>query len=312
MVKMVGKWLGGLLLVLLLVLLVLVHANRDVDRPTVPQQEAALERAVQWLLAHRSVVIAEPNPGLWWMVRTAGEVRRDARLLQLVQASSQQAFPPELRQDVWMRMWQPDAPIDVAAVPPGPLSDYQEGFISALSCGETERQWGHAPGWRQSNQCRPALGGLIGLNRWCATHQLMGLKLLQEHRCPAAMQPPAGLVAALQADIALLMWLDPTMKDASLQRVLMLGWTRGMSTVPAIWLHRVLDSQQTDGGWQGNTQIAGGPNWLQPMWWHNVLARHLPLAPVDASSGFHPTAQGLLILALSVQAQTGSATALGR
>lgn len=211
---------------------VLVYANRDVPLPSTAERAAALERGVQWMLAHRQSVTAQTNPGLWWMVRAAAQRRGDVRLADLVTASRDLGFPPERRQDVWIRMWQPDAPITVPPQHGVELADYQKGFVSALSCGETKRKWGHAAGWRHSNQCRPWLSGLVGLNRWCATHQLMGLRLLQEQHCPASMQPPHQLAAELQRDIERLMWLDPTMKDASLQRVLMLAWTRGPEAIP--------------------------------------------------------------------------------
>ncbi len=290
----------------------LVYANRDVPPPSAAQRAAAFERAVQWMLVHREMVTAQGNPGLWWMVRVAAQRRGDARLAELVTSSLEVSFPPERRQDVWIRMWQPDAPISVPPLQTLELVDYQEGFVSALSCGETERQWGHAPGWRQSNQCRPWISGLLGLNRWCATHQLMVLRLLQDQHCPASMQPPTHLATELLRDIERLMWLDPTMKDASLQRVLMLAWTRGPEAIPPIWLWRVIDSQQADGGWQGNTQIVGGPVWLQPMWWRNVWSRVLPIEAVSEDSDFHPTAQGLLILALSLGAPSPANVALDR
>jgi len=48
------------------------------------------------------------------------------------------------------------------------------------------------------------------------------------------------------------------------------------------------------------------------MWWRNALARLLPIEAVSEDSDFHPTAQGLLILALSLDAPSTANLALER
>ncbi|HJV60984.1 MAG TPA: hypothetical protein VJ743_08545, partial [Albitalea sp.] len=118
----------------------------------------------------------------------------------------------------------------------------------------------------------------------CVTHQLMGIMLLAQRRCGDATQL-AALTRGLQDRIEDEMSLDIVMRDEYLQRVLMLYWTGVPEQVKPVWLRRVLRAQQPDGSWRYDAQ------WTTPA----------PDEPGDVVTGFHATAQGMLIVALALQ-----------
>src|SRR5690606_33420393 len=133
----------------------------------------------------------------------------------------------------------------------------------------------------------------------CSTHQLMALKIFERTGCTAP-QPLAPLKRALLDDVASQLSLDPVMQDAHIQRVLMLAWLGQAERIKPIWLRRILDAQEPDGGWLGHRRIPELPDAISPWAWRERLARHWPglFVPRRAQHDFHATAQGLLLLAL--------------
>lgn len=290
-----------LLLLVTLLALTIGITNRPTTSPTLQERRDAYERAVGWMLKHREEVVADNNSALWWMVRSAAEVTRDPRLSELVQASMERAYPQGARPSLWLKLWRPDVAIELSMQDGIDLAPYQLAMVSGLTCGATERAWNAPSDWREREQCQPWLGNLLGEQRWCATHQLMALKLAQDMACGEALPVRPGLQAEVQTTIRRLLQADPLVKDSYIQRVLMLWWTQGEQAVSPIWLRRVMAAQWSDGGWVWESQIAGWPDALQPWMWRNHLARVLPIADHRAQTDFHPTAQGLLLMALAVQ-----------
>ena len=112
---------------------------------------------------------------------------------------------------------------------------------------------------------------------------------------------PASLKSELLRDIEQQMGWDVIVKDAYLQRLMMLMWRGQPDQVKAIWLRRVLSAQQSDGGWMGARQIPELPAWAQPSAFRTQLAAWWPSRfQAGAGSDFHATAQGLLITALAI------------
>ena len=145
--------------------------------------------------------------------------------------------------------------------------------------------------------CRPAL---TQNDPACTTHQLIGVMLMAREACaPAAQLSP--LQVNLLGDIEQQMQWDIVVKDAYLQRMVMLMWQGKPEQIKAVWLRRVLMAQQPDGGWIGGRQLPELPRRLQPWQIRSQLAAWWPSRfQAHTGSDFHATAQGLFITAMAL------------
>ncbi len=277
--------------------------NRPVDPPTLAQRQAHLERAITWVVNNEGVLRDDANVALWQMVDVTANLTGDPRLHAIVQRANQRLFPEGGTHGPWMRMMSPQAKVDPTLISPSELEGYQLDFLSALTCGTTESVWSSSDQWRRTNQCRPLWRNMTVGDRACSTHQLMALNILQRMACPGMVAAP-GLQEELVQDIRWLLRADPLMKDVYIQRVLMLMWTRGEGALEPIWLHRVMAAQQSDGGWMWRLQIPEAPTGMDLWDLHRWLSRHWPglFNPHLKHTDFHASAQGLLLMALAVQA----------
>ena len=80
------------------------------------------------------------------------------------------------------------------------------------------------------------------------THQLVEIRLLQRSECgdPAQLD---DTVLQLQQRITRQLLLDPRVVDAYMQRVLMLVESGAGALAKPIWIWKLVDAQQPDGGW---------------------------------------------------------------
>ena len=130
--------IGGVVVLALLAATVLAVANRTVAPPSLAQRQLALNRAIEWMLSNKEAVLNDPNPALWWMVRHAADITRDARLHALQEESVQRVYPPGSTPTLWLRYWRPNAAIEVGIADGQTLEPYQEDLASAISCGRAE------------------------------------------------------------------------------------------------------------------------------------------------------------------------------
>lgn len=304
-----------LLLLPLAYLLWCWSASQEEQFATVDERRQAWTAAISWLQSNEEQLLEQPNTALWWMLHHAAEVSSNPYLTGLVQRHVDLLYGQGREVHLpWRRMIEPSATVSINALPIEALlymAPYQRDFLHATVCAPV-----HAPdqttsgAFLERNLCRPNILHVVLKDKVCATHQLMALQVHRQSRCPGP-QPSDGLRAELSADVRSQLFWFPWFEDADLQRVLMLYWQQGAVGVRPAWFNRVIRAQRDDGGWSGDRQIVGLPGVVQPVlfrqarqWWQGEKVTPL-------RSDFHASAQGVLLLALSLHADQGGVWALG-
>ena len=311
--KMLGRIVAALVLALGAAWGVAIwQANRDVEPVSLADRQASFQRAIGWFKANEPGILQEGNSALWWMVQVAAERSQDAYLLALTRESVKRSYPADGPALAWKRMVVPHAevaPVDLSTI--DPLEDYQRFFLHGLACQPLPLAQGDTSRMLRENICTPLLFKVWPGDPVCSTHHAMGLALFKRTACPV---PPetAHLNQVVLDDIAFQTQYDILMRDAYIQHVLTLMWLRGPEAVKPIWMRRVLAQQQQDGGWRGHKIYPFLPDALQPWSIHLLLKAWWPSRfptisdPVD----FHASAQGLLLMALSLPEQAKSQNGL--
>ncbi len=283
-------------------------ANRTVLTVSRADVQFSFERGVNWLMAHQREVLQDGNSALWWMLNLAANESHDARLQGLVQAFVVHLEMPNGQASPWLRMLDPT----LAPRPNEPMEEgywpYQRFFFHALTCQPQPLDDGRTSAvFLHQNMCRPMLGKVWGHDSVCSTHQLMGLELHRQLQCAPWSQEQLQLTADLVSDVRTQLQVSPVFEDAYLQRVLVMKWLaphtqQHKSGFEPIWLRRAIQAQGADGGWAGRYQMPEWPNWLQLS-----ALRHLSklmmghTSTIEPESDFHATAQGVLLMALSLK-----------
>ncbi|MGD8843757.1 MAG: hypothetical protein PVJ83_09815, partial [Gammaproteobacteria bacterium] len=104
-------------------------------------------------------------------------------------------------------------------------------------------------------------------------------------------------IESLQKRLHTQLSLDPRVVDVYMQRVLMLVESGAAASVKPVWLQRLIDAQQPDGGWSSFMPLipVGGGRYIGTQ---RLLTISTP------KSDFHMTAQGVLLFALLTTPQT--------
>lgn len=266
------------------------YGNRDLPPPTLAEHQASYQRAVGWIRTHEATVLADGNSALWWMVQAAAERTHDAYLHDLVRQYLLR-YAEIAKSSPWQRFINPKAEVVVDWNGVRSLAPYQRFFQHALTCFPVVLEDGSdSNDFLDKGLCRPITTQVYARDSVCTTHQLMGVTLFQRAQCPTTVNL-GQLQSELVSDIHEQMrWDNVLMKDAYIQRVLMLYWVSGAEQVKPAWMHRVLAAQQADGGWVGERHLPELPDGLQ-LW--RLRSKPLP-------TNFHATAQGLLLSALAI------------
>ncbi|RZL03053.1 MAG: hypothetical protein EOP36_06400 [Rubrivivax sp.] len=298
-----AKATAALLLVVGAALAVAIwHGNREVAPPSLGERQHAYKQAVSWIRAHEADILKDDNAALWWFVQTAAEQADDDYLRTLVRRFLYQNQGNSRKGVVWRRFLEPGAEVvlDISAV--RTMEPYHRFFYHALTCVPVELDGIDTNAFLRNDVCHPQPTEVWLKDPVCTTHQLVGVMLLQRAGCKPA-QELVGLKKDLLIDIRQQMTVDVVVKDAYLQRVMMLLWYGGAESVKPVWLQRVYRAQRADGGWIGGRQIPELPEPLQPWFLRAQLANWWPSRFNTASaSDFHASAQGLLITALALKA----------
>lgn len=280
------------------------QANRDAEPVPLAEREARFQRAVGWFRANEPGILQDANSALWWMMQVAAERTQDPFLLSLVQEALKRQYPDDASASPWKRMMAPTADVSPVDLGGDHLDDYQRFFLHGLTCQPQPLDEGDTSRMLKENVCRPLLFKVWPGDPVCSTHHAMGLALVKRAHC-AVPSEFGALNEQVLADIAFQTRYDILMRDAYIQHVLMLMWQGGPDAVKPIWFRRVLDEQQPDGSWRGHKIYPFLPDALQPWSIHILLKKWWPsrfptvVDPLD----FHATAQGLLLMALSLPEQ---------
>lgn len=85
--------------------------------------------------------------------------------------------------------------------------------------------------------------------------------------------------------------------DVYMQRVLMLVDTGAIDQVKPVWIRRVVDAQDNEGGWSGFQPLV-------PMWGEVSMGFSARVLGVQGNkANFHATAQGVLLISLLLNGQ---------
>lgn len=312
-----GKWLvRGLMLGLTLLMalgcawfIMARAANADVE--PVPQAliSDAFKRSVAWLRTHEQQVLGDGNAALWWMVSTAAERSGDPDLRAMVKRSIELSYGGANATSPWRRLVEPAASIELRDSMIEGLEPYQRFYYYSATCRpvEADQSGMGSEQFLEANVCQPMWRKVLLSDNVCTTHQLLGIRMARRSGCPLGPKV-AALESELVDDIALQLRLDPVFRDAYIQRVLTMYWVAGPQHVKPIWLRRVLQAQRADGGWSGDRFLLGLPDWLQPAtfrrWMSVIMPSRFPVG--EPESEFHPTAQGLLLMALAMSQPAAS------
>lgn len=278
-------------------------ANADIE--PLPQEAIrdSFKRSVVWLKTHDSKVLGDGNAALWWMIAAAAERTGDPDLQALVKTSVDLVYAGQNARLPWRRLVEPKAVIEPKDSLLDGLVPYQRFYYFSATCQPVEPDQSGV-GSRQfidDNMCRPMWSQVLLRDTVCTTHQLLGIRMARHSGC--ALEPKvAKLEAELIDDIKWQLRVDPIFRDAYIQRVLTMYWVAGPQHVEPIWLRRVLQAQRADGGWNGERFLLGLPDWLQPStfrrWMSAIMPSRFPAGELE--SEFHPTAQGVLLMALAM------------
>lgn len=272
--------------------------NKDIPGVYRSEAKISLERGIEWLWDNQDEILQENNVVLWWMLWKSAAITKDGRLGALFE-KYRARYLERAPANPWSLLfkkqgWVPVRYKDIESYP-----YYNQYFIFALTC---DAELARVP--LIQAQSSPEFCGTKLLTPACVTHQLMGMRMMQEKNCSYA----DGLeeaISELQNKIVTELKWDPRVVDVYLQRVLMLAETKAGNRIKPVWLKRILDEQsQVDGSWSGFQPILrlwGGR-------WVGFSAKGLTYTV--PKSNFHATIQGVFALGLLLHGDDSSASNL--
>lgn len=276
------------------------------SRPAEPVTKEALiasrQRAMQWLHAHEDRVLADGNTALWWMLQDAGRRSGEIDLQNLTRKALAIHFSGSNQMEPWRRMLEPRAQINAHAQGLAKLEDYQRFFHHSLTCQPLSLKEGDTSQFLVRDMCAPMFLKVTLADPVCTTHQLFGLVFIRQTGC-TGVPPLDGLENELLNDVRLQLTFDPLVRDPHIQRLLMLALHGRSDEIRPIWLQRMLQAQESDGGWLGRSYIPELPEWLQPHYLRDLFVKKRSNNGEHPSDGFdfHATAQAILLLTILTQ-----------
>lgn len=257
--------------------------NVTVPEPTQEELTTAMNRVVDWLSTNEAKITRIHNSALWWMLKEASLISDNQRL-QEIYRDYKYSYLDLKPNNVWTPYFDDDyTPVikDIFAF--DHLRDYQVFFIYALSCDAQLAEEA-----RIQKQLNPDFCSFHYLHPRCVTHQQMGVRYLNLKGCGDHRQLSDQLLDIIDDEIS----LDFRVTDSYLQRALML--TDGDRPLKPIWIRRILDAQQSDGGWGdfypiielGSLQLGSA-------------STKIVKGPLE--SDFHATAQAVWLLAMLIE-----------
>jgi hypothetical protein len=218
------------------------------------------------------------------MVQQAADISVDPRLRDLFSAYEARHLAHR-RNSIWYPLFHPHSWTPVRFEDIRSLPYYNWHFVYAITC---DRELAKVPeiavqneaGFCDAHTLRPA----------CVTHQLMGLLLLKRSECGDTEQLNAT-IQTLQTRIRRQLTWDPRVVDVYMQRVLMLVSSGAPEMVKPVWIKKLIDNQQADGGWSPFLP-------LLPLGDQRYLGIKRLLSIGKRESDFHMTAQGVLLFTL--------------
>lgn len=267
------------------------HRNNSASAAMPPPSAVAASRsrAIEWLRSNEAEVLGSNNAALWWMVRESAKLSGNDYLADLYRRFHERYLAGHPN-NPWHHMFDADASQRISVEALDAWLDYNLLFLYGLSCQSALRAETRVSALLKADAC-----GKIGTPAYfrdptCITHQLMGVRFMQDRKCESARDTSA-LTADLVDRVVVDMNWDFRVVDFYIQRLLMLAESGNTNRIQSRWLVRVLDAQRPDGGWDDFDQLVDlGERSIG--WSGRSLRLRTP------QSNFHTTAQGLYLMAL--------------
>jgi len=294
---------------LIIGLSVIGYNNRDIEHPSEDDLSKSLEASIVWLVDNKEPMLAFNNPILWYFLHRSAQISGDLRVKSLVESYYDKYIEPKHsaynRTSLWKGLFEPEfkyKPLTFYTI--DNMNYYSQHFVYAIYCDEGIGSLDSIKAQNEAEFC----GSWHLLNPTCTTHQLMGIRFLQQENCGDPDQL-SSTVEALQSKIVHELTYDPRVLDVYIQRVMMLIESGSSDKVKNIWIHRILEQQHADGGW-GNFQPLISLDDEEPLYiglGHGESQTGNPRAGStflkifsigQPQSTFHATAQGTLLLTL--------------
>jgi len=297
-IRWLGLGLAAMVVVSVLAIWYCEHLNRArVAALTPTEARASFDRASAWIQRNREATLRESNPMLWLFVRDASRLAGDAQLEALANTYQEQSARDNLSRfffDSSGRDQARSARLDLSGWPDA----YQALFAYGITCNGPLR---FDPAVEQMLSPAACEAGHAWLrNPWCRTHQLMGLRFVQKNHCNPDEETARTIGTVQDGILSELRW-DYRVEDAYLQKVWTLIESGRRSEVEPVWVRRILEAQESDGGWTGADVITPLPGGQALFWEGGMRPRTGPIP----RSNFHATAQGLYLMALLLPRSEG-------
>jgi len=297
-IRWLGLGLAAMVVVSVLAIWYCEHLNRArVAALTPTEARASFDRASAWIQRNREATLRESNPMLWLFVRDASRLAGDAQLEALANTYQEQSARDNLSRfffDSSGRDQARSARLDLSGWPDA----YQALFAYGITCNGPLR---FDPAVEQMLSPAACEAGHAWLrNPWCRTHQLMGLRFVQKNHCNPEEETARTIGTVQDGILSELRW-DYRVEDAYLQKVWTLIESGRRSEVEPVWVRRILEAQEADGGWTGADVITPLPGGQALFWEGGMRPRTGPIP----RSNFHATAQGLYLMALLLPRSEG-------
>jgi hypothetical protein len=292
----------------LIVVSIIGYNNRAVAMPSREEFSDSLEKSIVWLENNKQAVLDVYNPILWYRVKEAAEITRDTRLKDLYSLYEQRFFTGSHQgRRLWMPLFVPDARAGLRDEDVTDMPQYLSHWMYALHCSEALGAMPTIAAQNDAAFCGKSY--LYLFNTTCTAHQMTGMLFLKQNGCADAAQVDAT-IATLQERLVRLLTFDARVVDIYLQRTLKLAESGRVDLIKPVWLRRMLDAQQPDGGWANFDPLVSIGNGRYIGFGHASSRTGNPrgdgssrgLSVGEAHSTFHATAQSLLLLSLLVHA----------
>ncbi|MDH5612464.1 MAG: hypothetical protein OEY66_08420 [Gammaproteobacteria bacterium] len=262
--------------------------NKVIDWPTTFEIQRTFNQSIEWLVVNDLKNKNNHNSALWWMLKEASEISDDKKLTDIYQQYKKQyldANSPNVWTPYFRKYYRPYVPDITAFLSYKP---YQLFFVYALSCDKALARETIIQDQHEADFC-----GLHYLSPRCVTHQLMSVRLMQDRSCGDDKQL-AALSQSLQEIIIDELTYDFRVTDSYLQRVLALAEAGNYEAIKPVWVQRIIDAQNEDGGWNDMHPVI--PLGNSALGWTSLLPGY-----ASNESNFHATAQGVWLMALLLQ-----------
>ena len=170
--------------------------NRNIPYPDIAEVKGSYLKGSAWLARHRAELLNIENPMLWWMVKYANDVYQNPDIDSVYRKYEKSRVEPR-PYSPWLGLFKKGSWVPLKYDSIRQLPYYYKYLIATLYC---DKDLLSTPSIARQNN--PSFCSTSGY--WyrpaCATHQLMGLRFLQDGKCDL-VDDLEGKIEAVQRKI---------------------------------------------------------------------------------------------------------------